>query len=89
MAEQSRLDYLEGRVEEQSRNWDRLFNRIDEVDQKVDRLGVALSARVDLRCDLLDTKITDLRGELATQFRWTIGIMVTLLTGVLAAILTR
>jgi len=157
----SRLDHLEGRVEEQSRNWERLFAdvgrvdrkidalgiavsaridrvdqkvdalgiavsaRIDRVDQKVDALGIALSARIDqvdlkidalgialsaridqvdlkidalgvalsARIDQVDLKIdggiAGLRGELATQFHWTIGIMTALFTAVLAAILTR
>jgi hypothetical protein len=130
MAEQaSRLDFLEGRVEEQSRNWERLFADVGRVDQKIDALGIAMSARidttserlfaeigrldqkidsfgarldqkidalatrVDTRYDALDRKLDrkfdGLHAEQATQFRWTIGIMTALITGVLAAILTR
>jgi hypothetical protein len=118
MMDESRLDYLEGRVEEQARNWERLFADIGRVDQKIDAFAVALStridanwerllaevarvdqtidalsARLDTRCDALDQKldlkIDGLRGELSTQFRWTIGIMTGLFTAVLAAILTR
>jgi hypothetical protein len=136
MAEQaSRLDFLEGRVEEQSRNWERLFADVGRVDQKIDAVGVAMSARIDAkserlfaeigrldqkidalstrldqkidglgvsvsaridagsaRYDALDQKLDrnfdGLRAEQATQFRWTIGIMTALITGVLAAILT-
>jgi len=110
----SRLDFLEGRVEEQSRNWERFsteVGRLDQkidalaerfsaevgrLDQKIDALGITLSGRIDMtnsRIEALDQKldrkIDGLRGELATQFHWTIGIMTALITGVLAAILTR
>ena len=45
----------------------------------------------DLRGELKDVRgeIGGLRTELATQFRWTTGIMMALVTGVLAAVLTR
>ena len=59
MADQSRLDVLEGRVEELSRHWDRLFGEIGRLDQKIDTLGGALSARIDTlsaRIDALDEK---------------------------------
>ena len=54
MADQSRLDVVEGRVEELSRHWDRLFGEIGRLDQKIDTLGGALSARInalDEKCD--------------------------------------
>lgn len=100
MMDGSRLEYLEGRVEEQSRNWERLFADVGRVDQKIDTLGVALSTRidgVDQKIDVLggalssriDGGLTGLRGELATQFHWTIGIMTALFTAVLGAVLAR
>jgi hypothetical protein len=75
---ESRLDFLEGRVEEQSRNWERLFADIGRVDQKIDALGLGLSARIDTsfgqftaeiaRLDQkIDRKIDGLRAELATH----------------------
>jgi hypothetical protein len=91
MADQSRLDFLEGRVEEQSRNWERLFAEFGRVDLKIDRFDQKID-RLDLKVDRLDQKldrrIDALRVEQVTQFRWTIGIMTALITGVLAAILT-
>jgi hypothetical protein len=59
MADQSRLDVVEGRVEELSRHWDRLFGEIGRLDQKIDTLGGALSARSDTlsaRIDALGEK---------------------------------
>jgi hypothetical protein len=114
MPDQSRLDVLEGRVEEQSKNWERLFSEVSRLssevgrlssavgrlfsevgrlDQKIDTLGATLSARFDARIDSIDQKfdrkIDDVRADLLKQFRWTIGVMVTLSMGLLAAILTR
>ena len=93
MTDPSRLDFLEGRVEEQSRNWERLFAEFGRVDQRLDSLGIGLANRIDALDHKFDSKIDGridgLRAELATQFRWTIGIMTALITGVLAAILAQ
>ena len=115
---ESRLDFLEGRMEEQSRNWERLFADIGRVDQRIDLTGNALSARIvavsdtlSARIDRLDDRIDavgrrldgtinavdqkldrrfdTLQQELLKQFRWTIGVMVTLTIGVITAVLTR
>ena len=169
---ESRLDFLEGRMEEQSRNWERLFADIGRVDQRIDLTGNALSARIvtvsdtlsdridtlavridavsdilsaridnlaaridavsdtllarintlavridavsdalSARIDRLDDRIDaagrhldgtingvdekfdrrfdTLQQELSKQFRWTIGVMVTLTIGVITAVLTR
>lgn len=57
MTEQSRLDVLEGRVEELSRNWDRLFADIGRVDQRVDALATSLSGRIDAVAVSLSSRI--------------------------------
>jgi hypothetical protein len=79
--DERRFGILEGRVEEHSNNWDRLSGelgllsgRIDAVGARIDALDMKLSVRFEIRFDALDRKIDDLRAELATQFRWTIGI---------------
>jgi hypothetical protein len=57
----SRLDYLEGRVEEQSRNWERLFAQVGRVDQKIDLLGDRVSAevgRLDKKIDVLADRVS-------------------------------
>lgn len=93
MAEQSRLDVVEGRMEELSRHWDRLFGeiarldhtvyalsaRIDALDQKFDRRVEALEQKFDRRFETVDRKIDDLRAELSKQFRWTFSTMLALL----------
>lgn len=86
MAEQSRLDLLEGRVEELSRHWDRVFGeigrldrKIDALDQKFDRRFEAVEERLDRRFETVDRKMDDLRDELSKQFRWTFSTMLALL----------
>ena len=54
MPNDSRLDVMEGRVEELSRHWDRLFGEIGRLDHKIDTLGIALSARIDALDQTLD-----------------------------------
>jgi hypothetical protein len=101
MADQSRLDVLEGRVDELSRHWDRLFGEIGRLNHKIDALGGALSARIDAldqkfdrRFETVDRKMDDLRAELSRQFRWTfstmlalLGMMLTVGAGVATALL--
>ncbi len=90
MAEQSRLDVLEGRVEELSRHWDHLFGEIGRLDRKID----ALDQKFDRRFETVDRKMDDLRAELSKQFRWTfstmlalLGMMLTVGAGVATALL--
>ena len=73
MDDRERLAQLEVRVEEQG-------GRLIELSQQVVRLGL----KVDALADRMDRKFDDLRGEMAKQFRWTIGVMVTL-AGLFAA----
>ncbi len=78
---EERVAYLEGRVEEHSRAWkdiaerlDRVEKRIDALDQKVDRFREELSGRIDAlderlssRIDALDGKVERLREELSSR----------------------
>lgn len=75
MADQPRLDVLEGRVEELSRHWERLFGEIVRLDRKID----ALDQKFDRRFETIDRKMDDLRTELSKQFRWTFSTMLALL----------
>ena len=83
MDAESRFDYLEGRVEEQSRNWERLFADI------MDAVGRNLDGKIHSVDQKLDRRFDTLQQEISKQFRWTIGVMVTLTIGVITAVLTR
>lgn len=86
---EERMAYREGRVEEHSRGFgglrelrvhldQRLTGRIDALDQKVDRF-----------CDELAGRIEALAQRAAKQFVWLVGIPVTVLVAVIAAVLAR
>ena len=81
--------HLDGRV-------DALGLRIDALDQKLDRRVDAL----DKRIDALDHKVDRFRAELADRidsldqkvsrhFTWLVGIQITVLLSVIAALLAR
>ena len=71
MAEQSRLDVLEGRVEDLSTHWHRLFGELGRLDQKVDAIAVVLGARIDTvdrRLDGLDRRFDALEQKFERRF---------------------
>jgi hypothetical protein len=90
---ESRLDFLEGRVEEQSRNWERLFGEISRLDQKVDLRVDALSTRIDtVRLELdrkLDSKIDSLSDKIDRHFMWLVGIQIAALAAIIGALVRR
>jgi ABC-type phosphate transport system auxiliary subunit len=68
MAEQLRLDVVEGRVEELSKHWDRLFGEIGRLDHKIDTLGGALSARIDALDQKFDRRFEALESKFDRRF---------------------
>lgn len=99
---EERLSNLEGRVQEQTNRlgelpqmFQHLDAKIDEkfhqLDAKIDRTFQQLDTKIDTKIDGLDTKIDrkidTLRADMTNQFRWTIGIMLTLAAGVATAVI--
>ena len=89
---EERVSYLEGKVEEHSRGFGELRQLIGRLDEKVDRLD----DKVDRRIDALDQKVDRFRQELAgridgldQKFAWVLGIQVTTLVAIVAALLAR
>ena len=94
---EERVAYLEGKVEEQTRNFGELTGRIDGLSTRID----GLSARIDAlsaRLDGLDQKVDRFRGELSaridgldqkisSQFVWLVGMQVAVLLAVIGALL--
>jgi tetrahydromethanopterin S-methyltransferase subunit G len=70
-----RFDALEGKME-------RRFEAIDRRFEAIDRRFEALEGKVDRLGD-------ELRRELASQFRWVVGLQITTLIAVLGAFLAR
>ena len=72
MSEQSRLDVLEGRVEELSRHWDHLFGEIGRLDHRIETLrgrarGVERS-KFDRRFEAVDRRSTQLDQKFDRRF---------------------
>ena len=84
MSEQARLDVIEGRVEELSRHWDRLFGEMSgSIRRSTPRRRTVRShrrARSEVRSAIRggDRQFIDLRAELSKQFRWTFSTMLAL-----------
>ena len=68
MADGLRLDILEGRVEELSRHWDRLFGETGRLDHKIETLGAGLSARIDELDQKFDRPCHALEQKLDRRF---------------------
>ena len=78
MADQSRLDVLEGRVEELSRHWDRLFGEIGRLDHTIDTLGDALSSRIDALDQKFDRRFESVEQKFERRFETVDGQFVDL-----------
>jgi hypothetical protein len=68
MADQSRLDVLEGRVEELSRNSDRMHGQVAGVDRKIDEVFRDLSVRIVALEDKVDRRIDALEQRFDRRF---------------------
>lgn len=84
MDDGERLAQLEVRVEEQGGRLIELSQQIRNLDLKLEAQIQRLDVKIDALADRMDRKFDDLRTEMARQFRWTIGVMVTL-AGLFAA----
>ena len=70
-----RVAFVEGRMAEQSL----MFADLREAIASLER-------RLDARLDRLDGRFNDLQSELSKNFRWVVGIQVTTLITVVAAL---
>jgi chromosome segregation ATPase len=91
---EERVAYLEGKVEEHSKNQDDVKTLIIGLDQKLDRRIDALDLKLDSRIDALDQRINRLDQRIdhldqkfSKYFLWIIGIQVTILLSIIATLL--
>ena len=77
MDDRERLAQLEVRVEEQG-------GRLIELSQQIRNLDLKFDTKFDAFGARFDRKFDDLRTEMTKQFRWMVGLMVTL-AGLFAA----
>jgi hypothetical protein len=67
---------------------DRLDQRLTAMDGRIDQRFTALQAHMDERFSTIDGQFTALRAEMAHQFRWIMGVQVTVFVGITAAIIS-
>ena len=82
-----RLALLEGRVSEHSQMFPDLREAIASLGRRLDSRMDRLDHRLDRLESRLDTDLGTLRTEMTGHFRWIVGIQVTTLIAVVAALL--
>jgi predicted nuclease with TOPRIM domain len=90
-----RFDNVDRRFEQIDRRFEQIDHRFEQIDHRFEQIDGRFEQidrrfeKNDGRFDRIDERLYELRREISTQFRWTIGVMMTLVAGVLAAILSR
>jgi hypothetical protein len=80
-----RVAVLEGRVQEQSR----IFTDLREGMVSLERRMESRFAQVDARFAQIDRQFETIRAEMAANFKWVVGIQLTTLIAIVAALLRR
>ncbi len=82
-----RVAFLEGKVEEHTRDFGEIRQMLVHLDQKVDRFREELSARIDHLDASLSQRIDALDQKVSRQFVWIIGIQVATILAVVGALI--
>ncbi len=77
-----RLAFLEGRVAEQSQMFSDLTGAMASMEQRIE----ARLNRIDDRLVRMDGRFAEVQLELSKQLRWVVGIQVTTLITIVAAL---
>ncbi len=100
---EERVAYLEGRLQDQDVAFDDLRSSIRTLDERltgrIDGLDERLTGRIDVlderltgRLDALDAKVDrvfyELESRISRLFNWSVGIQMSVLLAVIAALLT-
>lgn len=100
---EERMAYLEGRVEEHSRNVDGIREAVANLERRTDARFVSLEQRteafgqrvdhhfeaVDRRFEGLERRLDGLDEKMTRYFVWLVGMQVTTLAAVVAALVGR
>jgi uncharacterized coiled-coil protein SlyX len=82
---EERVAYLEGQVSEQSRAQMEIRDAVRSLEHR----GDARFDAVDRRFNAVDRRIDSLDDRVSRQFVWMVGIQVTTLVAIVAALLSR
>ena len=81
-----RVAFLEGRVEEHSQMVNGIRDALTSLEARMDRRFEQFETRVDQRFVQVDARIDALDGKVSRQFVWLVGLHVTSLITVMAAL---
>ena len=87
--EERRVAYLEGQVNEQSQALIAIRDALGRFEQRVDHRFNTVDSRFNAVEQRVDARFNALDAKMSTQFLWIIGVQVTVLVAVLAAMLSR
>lgn len=87
-----RIAYVEGQVSEQSHSLVEIRDAVRNLEHRVDARFEAVDRRfegMDRRFDAVDRRIDALDDKVSNHFVWLVGIQVTTLVAIVAALLAR
>jgi uncharacterized coiled-coil protein SlyX len=82
---EERVAYLEGQVSEQSHTLTGVRDAVHQLGQRMD----ARFEAIDRRFEAVDRRFAELDAKVSRQFAWVVGIQVTTLVAITAALLAR
>ncbi len=82
---EERMAYVEGRLEEQGIAMTDMRDSIVRLEDRMERRFEA----VDRRFDAVDRRFDRVEDRMSRQFMWLVGIQITTLTAVVAALFSR
>lgn len=83
---EERVAFLEGRVEEHSQMVNGIRDALTSLEARMDRRFEQFETRVDQRFVQVEARIDALDGKVSRQFVWLVGLLVTTLITVMAAL---
>ena len=85
---EARVTVVEHKVEENARRTDGLHAAIVELGNRMDRRFVAMDQRLVAMEERFDRRLEALEQRQSSNFRWMVGLQVTTMAGMLAAMAT-
>ena len=82
------LDRIESRLDRMDQRFDRTDQRFDHIDQRIDDVRQELHSEInEVRTDL-SQEISEVRTEMSSLVRWSIGVIVAVVVGAGAVVIT-
>jgi uncharacterized coiled-coil protein SlyX len=89
---EERVAFLEGRVSEDARGMDGIRDALVHLEERMDRRFHAVDLRfesVERRFENVERRLDSLEDKMSRHFVWLVGIQVTTLVAIVAALVAR